>query len=85
MGCFAALSMTPVWQGDEKLTFWLFQVGAGFDVGLEAFGDEMAPDSIKSLGGWLVNLAGDVHGDPELRACGIGQKFVGRDAINCHA
>ena len=29
MGCFAALSMTPVWQGDEELTFWLFQVGEG--------------------------------------------------------
>ena len=67
------------------LGFWPLQIGAGFNVGFEAFGDEVAPDTIKSLGGWLVDLAVDVYGDPELRACGIGQKFVGGNTIDSHA
>ena len=67
LGCFAALSMTAV-----ELTFWLFRVGAGFDVGLEALGDEVVPDSVDKLSRFLVNLASDIYGNAKFRACGIG-------------
>jgi hypothetical protein len=67
LGCFSALSMTAV-----ELTFWLFRVGAGFDVGLEALGDEVAPDTVDELCRFLVDLAGDIYGDAKFRACGIG-------------
>src|ERR1700722_17395150 len=65
-GC-AALSMTAV-----ELTFWLFRVGARFDVGFEALCDEMTPDSVDELSRFLVDLASDIYGDAKFRACGIG-------------
>src|ERR1700746_1795332 len=67
----------------EGLSLWLFRVGAGFDVGLEALDDKVRADSVEKLSRFLIDLACDIHGDAKLRAYGIGQKFVGGDAVDC--